>query len=140
MSQRESKDMRQLDLGMKPPMLDLTDEIVASPVNWRKAILLTADIGGLADKNAADAMGVAQEMWTRLKTDPRTGINPDRIESFMDNCGNELLLHNLAWRRGFRLVQRETETQRLLRIEREKREAVEAENAVLRSVLGGRAA
>lgn len=131
--------MSQLDLGMKPPMTELPEDIIAKPASWRKAILMTADIGGLEDKNAADAMGIAPEMWSRLKTDPRTGINPDRIEAFMDNCGNELLLHNLAWRRGFRLVERETETQRQLRIEREAREKAEAENKLLRSLLQGRA-
>jgi hypothetical protein len=128
--------MSQLDLGIKPPMTALPDEIIAKPSCWRKSILMTADLGGLEDKNAADAMGIAPEMWSRLKTDPRTGVNPDRLEAFMDNCGNELLLHNLAWRRGFKLVERETETQRLLRIEREKREATEAENKILRSLLG----
>jgi hypothetical protein len=137
MSQRESKDMSQLDLGMKPPMMDLSEELVSKPVSFRRAILMTADIAGLTNEQAGDAMGVAPEMWSRLKTDQRTGVNPDKVEAFMDNCGNELLLHNLAYRRGYLLVQRETETQRLLRIEHEKRQAVEAENRILRSLLSG---
>ncbi len=140
MSQRASKDLRQLDLGLKPAMTGLPEEIISKPATWRKSILMTADIAGLTDSQAADAMGVAQEMWSRLKTDPRTGVNPDRLEAFMDNCGNELLLHNLAWRRGYWLMQRETETQRLLRIEREAREKAEAENKLLRDLLTGRAA
>ncbi|MDE1999935.1 MAG: hypothetical protein KGI52_13545 [Burkholderiales bacterium] len=120
--------------------MELTEELVAKPHSFRHAIIMTADIAGLDSANAADAMGCAQETFSRLKTDPKTGVNPDRIESFMDNCGNELLLHNLAYRRGWYLVQRETETQRLLRIEREKREAVEEENRILRSVLAGKVA
>lgn len=131
--------MSQLDLGLKSEMMELSEELITKPHSWRKSILMTADLAGLEDKQAADALGIAPEMWSRMKNDPRTGINPDRIEAFMDNCGNELLLHNLAYRRGFKLVERETEMQRLLRLEREKREEVEAENRVLRSLVSGRA-
>lgn len=135
-SQRELKEMIQLDLGAKPPMLELPEDIVTKPSSWRKSIILAAEIACLDNENAADAMGVKPEIWSRFKTSDSAGVNPDRIEAFMDNCGNELPLFNLAYRRGYRLVERETETQRLLRIEREKREAVEAENRILRSVLG----
>jgi hypothetical protein len=136
MSQHESKDMTQLDLCIKPPMMKLTDEQISKPSSWRKAIILTADIGGLDDKNAADAMGfTGQEMWSRLKTDLRTGVNPDRIEAFMDNCGNELLLHNLARRRGYRLVEIESETQRRLREVQEELAKVRQERQVIEDTL-----
>jgi hypothetical protein len=132
--------MSQLDLGMKPPMMALTAELIAKPHSFRQAIIMTADIAGFDSVNGAAAMGVPQETFSRFKTDKKLGLNPDRFESFMDNCGNELALHHLALRRGYFLVERETETQRLLRIEREKREEVEAENRVLRSVISGRPA
>lgn len=130
--------MTQLALGVKPQMLPLSEEFIARPISWRKAIVMTADLSGKDNENAADAMGVKPEIWSRFKTDDKAGVNPDRIESFMDNCGNELLLHNLAYRRGYYLVERETETQRLLRLERERADAAEAENALLRSLLTGR--
>lgn len=132
--------MSQLDLGIKPPMMQLPEDIVTKPSSWRKAIVMTADIAGKDNENAADSMGIAPEMWSRFKTNGTSGVNPDRLEAFMDNCGNELLLHNLAYRRGYYLVERETETQRQLRIEREKREEVEKENQILRNLLGARRA
>lgn len=130
--------MSQLDLPMKSAMIRLPEEIVAKPASWRRAILMTADLAGFADKQAAEAMGVPQEMWSRFKTDHKTGINPDRIEAFMDNCGNELPLFNLAYRRGFNLVERETETQRLLRIEREARIKAEEQLRTMVEFFGGR--
>lgn len=132
--------MSQLDLGIKPRMMPIPEELLTKPRSWRSAIVMTAEISGKDNENAADAMGVKAEIWSRFKTSETAGVNPDRLEAFMDNCGNELLLHNLAYRRGYYLVERETETQRLLRIEREKREEAEAENRLLRNLLTGRAA
>jgi hypothetical protein len=141
MNQHESKEMIQVDLGVKPPMSRLTEEQITKPGSWRRAIIATAEAAGFEDKKAADAMGFAQEMWSRLKTDMRTGINPDRIEAFMDNCGNELLLHNLAHRRGYRLVEIETETARKLRevtdqLEKERMERQIVEETMRRILTG----
>lgn len=132
--------MSQLDLGIKPHMTPIPEDVYSKPHSWRSAIVMTADISGKSNELAADAMGVKPDIWSRFKTSETAGVNPDRIEAFMDNCGNELLLHNLAYRRGYYLVERETETQRLLRIEREKREEAEAENRLLRNLLTGRSA
>lgn len=132
--------MSQLNLGIKPQMLQMTEDLIRAPSSWRKAIVMSADLAGKDNENAADSMGCKPEAWSRFKTDEKSGVNPDRLEAFMDNCGNELLLHNLAYRRGYYLVERETETQRLLRIEREKREEAEAENRLLRNLLIGRTA
>jgi hypothetical protein len=130
--------MSQHSLGLKPPMMDLPEELVTKPLSWRKAIVMTAEISGKDSENAADCMGVKPEIWSRFKTSETAGVNPDRLEGFMDNCGNELLLHNLAYRRGFRLIERETEMQRLLRIEREEKAALLNENRILRSAISGR--
>ena len=56
----------------------------------------------------------------------------------MNVMQNEVPLIWLADRMGYSLTPKETETQRLLRIEREKAQRVEEENRLLRKLLIGR--
>lgn len=132
--------MSQLNLRIKPPMMEMTEELITKPISWRKAIILTGEIGCRDNEAAADAFGMKPEAWSRFKTDKSAGVNPDKIEAFMDNCGNELLLHNLAYRRGYYLNERETETQRQLRLEREARIKAETERDLYLNALRGRVA
>ena len=119
------------------PMMKLDDTIVRAPKNLLRAFIASAELGGLEEKQAAAAAGMDPATWSQFKAGDR-GIKPLALDGFMDQCANELPLANWAYRRGYMLVPLESELERRLRLEEEKREKVEAENKVLREVIHGR--
>lgn len=124
-------------LAIPRPLMRLDDTIVRAPKNLLRAFVTAAELGGLEDKQAAAAAGMDPATWSQFKAGDR-GIKPLELNGYMDQCGNELPLANWAYQRGYMLVPLESELERRLRIERELREKVEAENKVLREVLQGR--
>ena len=127
--------MTQLLLPREPLTLD--DTIISRPKDLLRAFVMAADLGALDDKQAAAAAGMDPATWSRFKQGD-AGIKPANLITFSEQTGNDLPLAYWALQRGYELRQRETETERLLRAEREARSKVEAENAVLRDVLAGR--
>ena len=63
---------------------------------------------------------------------------PNKLQSLMTVCGNQIPLQWLARSYGYELVQIETETQRLLNEERARREEVERENKLMRDLIQGK--
>lgn len=125
----------QLALPRSPIRLDNT--VIQTQKNLLRAFITAADLGGLDDKQAAAAAGMDPSTWSQFKAGDR-GIKPLELNTFLDQCGNELPLAFWAFSRGYMLVPLESELERRLRLERERREKVEAENKVLREVLGAR--
>lgn len=129
--------MTNLVLPLRVTPMAIDDSIITRPSSILKAFTLAADLAGLEDKQAADAAGMDAATWSRFKSG-QVGMKPDYMDRYFDVIGNELPLHHMAYRRGYQLVPRLSEMERRLAEERQKREAAENENRVLRSVINGR--
>lgn len=129
--------MTNLVLPLRRTSMELDDAIITRPASILKSFTLAADLGGLEDKEAADAAAMDAATWSRFKSG-QVGMKPDAMDRFFDRVGNELPLHYMAYRRGYELVPRLSEMERRLAEERSKREKAENENAVLRSVIYGK--
>lgn len=125
----------QLSLPREPMKLD--EVLISRPKNLLRAFIMQAEIGGLDDGQAAAAAGMDPSTWSQFKTGTR-GIKPLELRSFDAQCGNHLVLSHWAWISGYILTPRESELERRLRVERERREKVEDENRVLREVIAGK--
>jgi len=124
------------ELNLKPEMARLDPNIVRAQPSMTAAIRLCQTLSGIDDKVLVGRSGIVGDVaqWSRIKGG--THFFPqDRLNAFMDVCGNEAPLEWLALSRGYELVPLETETERRLRMEREKSAELERENALLRSLL-----
>jgi len=124
-------------LSIPRPLMKLDDTVIRSPKNLLRAFIVAADLGGLDDSQAAAAAGMDPSTWSLFKAGAR-GIKPLELSGYMDQCANELPLAYWAFTRGYSLVPLETELEKRLRAEQEARAKVEAENKVLREVIGAR--
>lgn len=132
--------MRQHDLAMKPEMRVIDVSMIDAQPSFTSAIVLCQSLAGVQDKELAGHGGIVKhtEQWSKIKSG--TGFFPqDKLIPFMQRCENEAPLVWLARRSGYELVHLESELERQLRNEREKRAEVELENRVLRSVIHGKA-
>jgi hypothetical protein len=103
------------------------------------AIALCVQLSGLEEKEVYMELGIDAGHWTRImKGDAHFPVN--KLNELCDLCANEAPLQWWAHSRGYTLVQIETETQRLLRAEQNKRIETEKENDLLRQLLIGKAA
>lgn len=129
--------MSQLELQMPVALID--DEVVARQPSLTRAIVVCADMAGFEDKRAASAAGVDPATWSKIKSG---GANfpQETLKKYQIKCGNWLPLQWTARDCGFSLTHLETELERQLRVEREARAKVEAENVTLKNLLLGRAA
>lgn len=118
--------------------MKLDDTVIRSPKNLLRAFIVAAELGGLDDGEAAAAAGMDPSTWSLFKNGQR-GIKPLELNTYMDQCSNELPLAYWAFSRGYALTPLESELEKRLRVEQEKRQEVERENRVLREVLGARA-
>jgi hypothetical protein len=98
--------------------MTLDDSIVRSRKSLLHAFISAADQGGLDDKQAAAAAGMDPSTWSQFKAGDR-GIKPLVLNSYMDQCANELPLAYWAFSRGYELKPLETELERRLRIKDE---------------------
>ncbi len=117
--------------------MKLDDTVVRSPKNLLRAFIAAAELGGLDDSQAAAAAGLDPSTWSLFKAGTR-GIKPLELNGYMDQCANELPLAYWAFSRGYSLTPLESELEKRLRTEQEARQKVEAENKVLREVIGAR--
>lgn len=120
-------------------MLKIDSRIIDAKTTMTGAIKLCQELSGVDDKNIVGKKGVVVDtaQWSRIKSGQHY-FPQDKLNLFMDLCSNEAPLIWLARSRGYELVELETETQRKLRIEREKAEELERENILLRKLLTGR--
>lgn len=125
-------------LSIPRPLIKLDDTVVRSPKNLLRAFVMAAELGGMDDGQAAAAAGMDASTWSLFKGGTR-GVKPLELNGYMDQCANELPLAYWAFSRGYVLTPLESELEKRLRIEQEKRREVESENKVLREVIGTRA-
>lgn len=118
-------------------MLAVDLRTVDSMPSFTLALVLCQQIGGVTPKELVGPIVKDEESWSRIKSPtPRQFFPQDRLIDFMDVCSNEAPLIWLARRRGYELVPMESELERQLRVEREKRELLEQENRLMRQLLG----
>lgn len=132
--------MSQLELSIKPPMQEVDPALVSRQGSFTNALVLAQTLSGLEDKELCGRGGIINDTatWSRIKGGSNN-FPQDNLCKFMDAVGNEAPLIWLAQRRGYELVPLETEMERRLRVERERSEKLAQENALLRSLMVGRA-
>jgi len=120
------------------PVALIADDVVARQPSLTRAIVVCADIAGFEDKRAAAAAGVDPATWSKIKSG-LAHFPQENFRKFQVKCGNWLPYQWAARDAGFGLVPLETELERQLRVEREARANVEAENKLLKGLLVGTA-
>ena len=120
-------------------MLQIDSRTIDAKPSMTAAIKLCQELSGIDDKNIVGKKGICTDtaQWSRIKSGQHFFLQ-DKLNLIMDLCSNEAPLIWLARSRGYELVELETETQRKLRLEREKAEELERENILLRKLLTGR--
>lgn len=129
--------MRPVDLPLKYDMQTVDTALVARQQDMTGAILLGQQIAGLEDKEVAGALAMDKAQWSRIKS-AQAHFPQDRLMNYMDVCANEVPLIWLANKRGYELVPLQTEMERQLAHEREEKQRLANENALLRNLLIGR--
>lgn len=126
---------------------EVTPQEIAREKTFGGAIALCAKAAGLEPKQVADAVRtskgepVDKAAWSRWVNDGE-GIEWLKLVQIMDKCGNDAPLLWMLHARGYdinSLRRLESETQRELRLTKERLAAVEAANAVLVNAMNGRA-
>lgn len=127
----------QLDLPIKGQMIEIDNASIDRRQTFTSSLVLCAEVGGITPQELAGRIVKDEESWSRIKSPtPKQFFPQDRLIDFMDLCQNEAPLQWLARRRGYALVPLETELERQLRVEREKRAVLEQENRLMRQLLG----
>jgi len=101
------------------------------------AINLCIELSGLDDKEIYLELKIDAAQWSRIRKG-EAHFPPNKLQSLMTVCGNQVPLIWLARQYGYELVQIESETQRLLRIEHDARVEAEKKLAYAESLLKGR--
>jgi hypothetical protein len=126
-------------LALPRSLMKLDETVIAQPKDLLRSFVICADLGGLDDSQAATAAGMDPSTWSQFKNGTR-GIKPLELNTFMDQCGNEMPLAYWAYSRGYLLSPRETELERRLRVKDEENKKLKDENRLLREIAVGKAA
>lgn len=123
----------QPELDIRPDMQPIDEATIAAQSSMTKALILCQTLSGLEDKAFYGANGIVstQAQWSRIMgPSGQHNFPQDKLNQFMDACGNEAPLLWLLHSRGYDLSslrKRETETERKLRIAEEKIRKLEEE-------------
>jgi len=118
-----------------PPAVSI--ETIMRRKDFLGAINLCIELSGLDDKEIYLELQIDAAQWSRIRKGD-AHFPPNKLQSLMTVCGNQVPLIWLARSYGYQLVQIETETQRLLREEQAARAKAEEENRLLRELIQGR--
>ncbi|MCL2656122.1 MAG: hypothetical protein FWD62_01665 [Betaproteobacteria bacterium] len=130
----------QAELRLKPEMQHVDARAIDAQPSLTAAIRLCQQLSGLEDKAIVGQNGIVPDVaqWSRITKSGQHYFPQDRLNTYMDLCGNEAPLIWLARSRGYELVALETEMERRLRAEREKADELERENRLLKKLLTGK--
>jgi hypothetical protein len=126
---------------------EVTPQEVAREKTFGGAIALCAKAAGLEPKQVMDSVRTSEgkpvdkAAWSRWVND-NEGIEWPKLVQIMDRCGNDAPLLWAIHARGYdinSIRRRESETERELRLTKERLAAVEAANLVLVNAMNGRA-
>lgn len=125
---------------------EVTPQEIAREKTIGGAIALCAKAAGLEPKQVTDAVrtsegkAVDKAAWSRWVNDGE-GVEWPKLLQIMDKCGNDAPLLWMLNARGYDLSslrRQESETEKLLRIEREARAKAEEKIRLLMEAIGGR--
>lgn len=126
-----------LPIARRAVQRPVSDEVVFACRTFAAAIALAVNVSGLEEKELYLALGIDAGHWTRImKGDAHFPVN--KMNDFCDLVGNEIPLQWWANSRGKGLHMLESESERQLREERERNEALAKENKLLRDLVQGR--
>lgn len=130
----------QAELRLKPEMQHVDVRAIDAQPTLTAAIRLCQQLSGLEDKEIVGKHGIVTDVaqWSRITKSGQHFFPQDKLNAFMDLCGNEAPLIWMARQRGYELVPLETEMERRLRMEREKTDELERENMLLKKLLTGK--
>lgn len=127
----------QLNLKLPKPPANVDHASIIRQPSMTKAIVLCADLAGFVnDKDLCRSVDLDPAVWARIKSG-QANFPHDRLTDLMEQAGNEVPLMWLNYQRGYdlnSLKQRESETEKKLRIEREARIKAEERLAYLESL------
>lgn len=129
----------QRELNLKPEMQRVDVGSIEAQPSLTAAIRFCQQLSGLGDKEIVGKRGIVTDLaqWSRITRSGQHYFPQDKLNAFMDLCGNEAPLIWLARSRGYDLRPLETEMERRLRLEREKTDELKCENLLLKKLLMG---
>jgi hypothetical protein len=129
----------ELPLARPAQRCSIPIELVRQQRTAAAAFTLACSVSGLEDKEIYMAIGVDAGYFSNIKKGKAT-LQADLMAPFCRVVGNTIFLEWQAFQLGCTLVMIKSEAARLLDEERTRREAMEAENRLMRELLQGRAA
>ena len=103
------------------------------------AFALACQSSGLEDKEIYASLGIDPGYFARIRKGEAT-LQADLVPTFCGIVGNRIFPEWMAYSIGCTLVQIKSEAERLLEAERAKTAKLDAENRLMKSLLGGRVA
>ena len=133
----------QNELDIKPIMTQVDINLIQNQPTFTAALKFCQQLSGKEDKCFFGDGRIVKDsaQWSRIMTSQKHFFPQDKLNAFMDICGNEVPLLWLIHQRGYdvhSLRKIETETEKALRLEQERSAALERENEILRSAISGR--
>lgn len=135
--------MSQFELPVHARMQVVDPTLIARQPTMTKALSLCQTLSGLDDKAFVGPTGVVKDaaQWSRIMSAGQHNFPQDQLNKFMDLAGNESPMLWLLHSRGYDITalrKLETETERALRIERERSAKLQERLTYAESILQGR--
>jgi hypothetical protein len=134
---------RQHELSLRPAMDSIDPDLIVRQPTLTKALHLCQTLSGKDDAQFYGANGIVKDQgqWSRIMGQSGSANFPqDKLNLFMDIAGNEAPMLWLLHSRGYDITvlrQRETETERELRLMREENARLRHDKRVLTEALRG---
>lgn len=127
----------ELPLCRKPHQANVSIEMIRAQKSKGQALTLACAVSGLEDKEIAAAMNPPLDAGTfsRLKSGTNT-LDNDRVREFCEVVGNTIYAEWSAYQVGCTLVMIKTEAERIAEEALRRLEVSEAENKLMRQLLG----
>ena len=91
------------------------EEVIRQCKNEMAAINLCINMSGLTDEFISEKLGIHPTHMSRMRKG-RAHFPPNKLNTLMDLCGNEIVLQYMAWRRG-KIVCEDTKAKRKAELE-----------------------
>lgn len=138
-----SKDLQPVDrqgvlpLSRRAEPNDMPIEVVRRQKSGAAAFSLACQSSGLEDKEIYGALNMDAGYFSRIKKGEAT-LQVDLVRPFCEAVNNRIYPEWQAYQVGCTLVQIQSEAERLLALEKARREEAEKENKLMKQLLTGR--